>query len=410
MIKANEDKNSANPLFEAWINEWRQEALARNSPAVHSFRKALASLKQYPLRLETGKDCHILQNFGHKLCGMIDKKLQQYKEVQNLPVINAVSLSHLNNGIETKSLSFGNLKNDKCSSSDFQPFRVESSLILKSQMLSTQVVNLKNTVIGDINGINDSEAYNFFKDKHATNYVKTRDNTSIERPGLVKSFNLSEDSNIFCEEIVEPDMKLATQVTLKTKDHQLNTDKCNDVKTASQKVKCSPAGNTNNEMFFWSKNFDIVLLVDIQETCGAKIKSQSCHIGTELNNIGISFETRSLKVGDFTWIARCRATSKELILPYIVERKRIDDLSASIIDGRYKEQKFRLKQTGVKNIIYLIESYGPNHGIIPVPSLLQASANLLIQDNFIVKFTRDRKDSMHYLARMTNIITKIYQV
>ncbi|XP_014204746.1 crossover junction endonuclease MUS81 isoform X2 [Copidosoma floridanum] len=375
MIKANEDKNSANPLFEAWINEWRQEALARNSPAVHSFRKALASLKQYPLRLETGKDCHILQNFGHKLCGMIDKKLQQYKEVQNLP-----------------------------------PFRVESSLILKSQMLSTQVVNLKNTVIGDINGINDSEAYNFFKDKHATNYVKTRDNTSIERPGLVKSFNLSEDSNIFCEEIVEPDMKLATQVTLKTKDHQLNTDKCNDVKTASQKVKCSPAGNTNNEMFFWSKNFDIVLLVDIQETCGAKIKSQSCHIGTELNNIGISFETRSLKVGDFTWIARCRATSKELILPYIVERKRIDDLSASIIDGRYKEQKFRLKQTGVKNIIYLIESYGPNHGIIPVPSLLQASANLLIQDNFIVKFTRDRKDSMHYLARMTNIITKIYQV
>ena len=31
--------------------------------------------------------------------------------------------------------------------------------------------------------------------------------------------------------------------------------------------------------------------------------------------------------------------SREVILEYIVERKRMDDLAGSIIDGRFKEQK-----------------------------------------------------------------------
>ena len=30
---------------------------------------------------------------------------------------------------------------------------------------------------------------------------------------------------------------------------------------------------------------------------------------------------------------------RELVLPYIIERKRMDDLSSSIVDGRFAEQK-----------------------------------------------------------------------
>lgn len=33
---------------------------------------------------------------------------------------------------------------------------------------------------------------------------------------------------------------------------------------------------------------------------------------------------------------------RELVLDFIVERKRLDDLSGSIVDGRYKEQKVSL--------------------------------------------------------------------
>ncbi len=33
--------------------------------------------------------------------------------------------------------------------------------------------------------------------------------------------------------------------------------------------------------------------------------------------------------------------STDIVLDYVVERKRVDDLCQSIIDGRYKEQKVR---------------------------------------------------------------------
>jgi ERCC4-type nuclease len=38
-----------------------------------------------------------------------------------------------------------------------------------------------------------------------------------------------------------------------------------------------------------------------------------------------------------------------------VERKTVTDLSDSIKDGRYYEQKGRLKVSGLRNIVYLIE-------------------------------------------------------
>ena len=63
----------------------------------------------------------------------------------------------------------------------------------------------------------------------------------------------------------------------------------------------------------------------------------------ELKKSGIKFEAGKLNVGDFAWIARPKAGASflttDIILNHIVERKRMDDLCASIIDGRYKEQK-----------------------------------------------------------------------
>ncbi len=45
------------------------------------------------------------------------------------------------------------------------------------------------------------------------------------------------------------------------------------------------------------------------------------------------------------------------ILDYVVERKKADDLISSIHDGRYKEQKFRLKNSGFKTVYYLFEGH-----------------------------------------------------
>ena len=60
---------------------------------------------------------------------------------------------------------------------------------------------------------------------------------------------------------------------------------------------------------------------------------------------------RRLSVGDFLWVARDRVATRpvpgslalprrrEAVLEHIVERKRMDDLAGSIMDGRCSEQK-----------------------------------------------------------------------
>ena len=65
----------------------------------------------------------------------------------------------------------------------------------------------------------------------------------------------------------------------------------------------------------------------------------------------IKMVTENLPLGD---IIICNDDGKEKV---IIERKSLADLAASIRDGRYKEQSFRLNQCELPNhhIYYLIE-------------------------------------------------------
>lgn len=69
-----------NPLFEKWLTEWKDEAKERDSKMQHCYSKALASLKKYPLPLEHGRDCKILNGFGDRLCQMLDEKLDAHNK------------------------------------------------------------------------------------------------------------------------------------------------------------------------------------------------------------------------------------------------------------------------------------------------------------------------------------------
>lgn len=68
---------------------------------------------------------------------------------------------------------------------------------------------------------------------------------------------------------------------------------------------------------------------------------------------GVSNCTRFLGLGDFLWIRN------ETVLNYIIERKGGTDFAASIYDGRYREQKHRLKAFGI-NAFYIIENMKTN--------------------------------------------------
>ena len=50
-----------------------------------------------------------------------------------------------------------------------------------------------------------------------------------------------------------------------------------------------------------------------------------------------------------------RAPGIEYVLDYVVERKRCDDLVSSVRDQRYAAQKYRMRQSRLRNLFYLLE-------------------------------------------------------
>ncbi|XP_023174572.1 crossover junction endonuclease MUS81 [Drosophila hydei] len=155
-------------------------------------------------------------------------------------------------------------------------------------------------------------------------------------------------------------------------------------------------------------SYRIVLLVDTQETSG-KNKRILDQTRSYLQTLNVEHEVRRLTVGDFLWIAR-DAAGNELVLPYIVERKRMDDLASSIRDGRFHEQKHRLHQCGLSHIIYLIEDYGDNEQLgLPLESLQQALINARVQSAGIQVVRCDNHyRSMCYLSGVGSALQQLY--
>ncbi|XP_046545078.1 crossover junction endonuclease MUS81-like [Haliotis rubra] len=166
-------------------------------------------------------------------------------------------------------------------------------------------------------------------------------------------------------------------------------------------------------------SFDVVLCVDNREFYGGS-KSQSKTLLPELIKNGVECDLRELQIGDMLWIARekvlpqpgqlQRPKGRELVLDFIVERKRMDDLVSSMIDGRFREQKFRLKRSGIANAIYLIEDYGSlQHFSIAEDRIKQAMVNTQVIDGFKIKRTSGVKETVAYLTVMTRYLQGFYR-
>jgi len=91
------------------------------------------------------------------------------------------------------------------------------------------------------------------------------------------------------------------------------------------------------------------LLIDLREP-----KSLVSYVISlnEMSNTKITIIQKTLTIGDYVFYDEL--SNKELL---IIERKSLADLEASIKDGRYNEQSFRLNETNLHNhnIIYLLE-------------------------------------------------------
>lgn len=113
----------------------------------------------------------------------------------------------------------------------------------------------------------------------------------------------------------------------------------------------------------------------------------------------IEYETVNLAIGDFI-------ISTDNEINFIIERKTINDLAASITDNRFLEQKQRLLEStnDPTKIIFIIE--GKKHqnkfSRIPVKTINSAIINLIFKHNFKVIFTENIDDTLFNVLLLYN--------
>nr|CDI55131.1 related to MUS81-endonuclease involved in DNA repair and replication fork stability [Melanopsichium pennsylvanicum 4] len=161
-------------------------------------------------------------------------------------------------------------------------------------------------------------------------------------------------------------------------------------------------------------SYTIHLVVDNRERYRPGGRKEKEQIATLLLERGVDTETRALEVGDAVWIARRKngtgQEADEVVLDHIVERKRLDDLVSSILDGRWRDQKFRLSSSGLSKVLYLIEDYDVENQMRRFgPQIKTALSSSQVVDGFFVERTCSLAASIDYLASMDDMIRKIYE-
>ncbi|KAK4696920.1 crossover junction endonuclease MUS81, partial [Lecanoromycetidae sp. Uapishka_2] len=222
--------------------------------------------------------------------------------------------------------------------------------------------------------------------------------------------NTSRSSNRPVQEAFKPSVR----DTSLSRDPRLPLPSTNQVAEAPAADTCLP---TFEPVVLQPGTFTVELVLDNREV---RAKNDRDYISDELTKKGVKPLVRPLELGDIFWVAKLKDPSllarygeegDEIALDWIVERKRLDDLVGSITDGRFQEQKFRLRRSGVKNVIYLIEEFSLSTEKLTKfhEAIQSAIASTQVVNGYFVKRTQKLDETIRYLARMTRMLKTLYE-
>uniref|UniRef100_A0A665VS31 Crossover junction endonuclease MUS81 n=1 Tax=Echeneis naucrates TaxID=173247 RepID=A0A665VS31_ECHNA len=387
-----------NPLFLQWLTELRDEAREKGLKIQYVYQKAINSLNKYPLPLQNAKEAKILQNFGDGICKILDEKLQQHLR-QNGPQA------------PTHSLSVGGPPPGRPDNNSLASYRKKNAEGDGGRRKKREYVPQKRS------------------GGYAVLLTLYRQSQIPGSKGYMFKLELQDEAQLLCDKsFTVPDLgskytawssvSTLIQKNLVIKTH--NPARYSLTEEGLHLAERLESAETpeGGRLEVRREEEDGPGVVDLTETF---LHHRKQELVKELQRNGVNFDVRKLNVGDFLWVAREKVapipgqlrapTGRELALDYIIERKRIDDLCGSIIDGRFREQKFRLKRCGLRRPIYLVEECGTaaSHLSLPEATLKQAIINTQVVDGFFVKRVQDVRESAAYLTVMTRYLTKLYQ-
>uniref|UniRef100_A0A8C6Y984 Crossover junction endonuclease MUS81 n=1 Tax=Naja naja TaxID=35670 RepID=A0A8C6Y984_NAJNA len=458
-----------NPLFTRWLEEWRDQAEENGRlKSQRAYERALSSLRKYPLPLRSGREARILMYFGEKICRQLDEQLERHRSTQDntAPAGGPIPTSPCKDCEDVDDPTYSDRPVLPPALSSLEPVQYQEQHSKKKQTVP------RHRARGYM-PTRRSPAYAVLLALYH-NTVKPESRDYLTKPELQKSAQPLCDKSFFLADpgskntawsavstLIRKELVLKTNIPARyclteaglnvarelraseeLEENNSSTPKATAPQTGEAVVeendgsslgsensgsspanKCScerpTPGLSKPQFVLRPGQFDVILCVDFIETTGGPA-SRKQELVRELQRHNVPFSIRKLHVGDFLWVAKERGprgaellpptTARELVLDYVVERKRMPDLCGSIIDGRFREQKFRLRQCGLAHPIYLVEdANSAQHLSLPEKTLQQAIINTQVIDGFFVKRTRDIRESAAYLTIMTRHLTRQYR-
>ncbi|CAH7671055.1 ERCC4 domain-containing protein [Phakopsora pachyrhizi] len=458
-------KELPNSLWAKWILEAADKAADKNPQASKTYSRASRSIKNYSVKLNHPNDALALNGVGPKVVKIITEKLKQWCTQQNAEFPHQVvfflfSIKPL--GEENKSQKkSASVKIGKSiatkkrtieaqpSGSDFKkvkrwkPNRRDAAWGILVAMRSLYGIESASRYICKDTIIKCAEKYcdYSYSAPHGNSTNRTQWHSGkllrhrlislheAQRPrkyfltdtGFKLSTSLATEESIPNLESASQDFMQRVQADAPSPFKAALDDRFN-TETNQPTVQPSPCGNLvpsivdNVQPKVWKAgSYTIELILDNREVSSATDRDglfKHCRSTLQKSQGGqCKAHQRALAVGDALWIAVHKETGKEVVLDSIVERKRIDDLCSSITDSRFHEQKARLKNSGLKDCIYLIESSQSraNSEKFEQQKIRTSKAELMVLNNCHLHITNHWKQSAEYLAMRTGVLQEIHQ-
>ncbi|KAK3300879.1 ERCC4 domain-containing protein [Chaetomium fimeti] len=464
----------ANPLLLGWVKEWWETARESNSKGVTTYKHAYDSLKACPIAFEHPSSLQQLKGFGPKLCERLTEKLRAHceengvrmpphpssKKRANRPTVvqdggedesarpakrakkpkayvpayrsgaYALVVALSKPGQEVVGMPKADLIEEAqphCDSSFSAPsdptkfYTAWNSMktLLQKELVYERGRPLKRYALTD-------EGWEVAKRIRETTVPKastSNENSTVASAGPSRQAGLPATANAsarstFAEPIdLDDDDDNDDDDEGRVIPQERRTTEFGDVVADGTVVPDDAELPSFTPIRLAPGTFTVELILDNREV---RAKTDRDYIQEELAKRGIKPIVRALELGDALWVARCRqagwlprqgAEGDEVVLDWIVERKRLDDLLGSLRDGRFHEQKFRLKRSGVKNVVYVVEeiSMDSTHFQKYEEAVQSAMASMQVVNGYFLKQTQKMDDTIRYLASMTKMLKSVYE-
>ncbi|EQB55946.1 hypothetical protein CGLO_04072 [Colletotrichum gloeosporioides Cg-14] len=453
---AGEHEQYANPLLLDWVKEWLDTARERGMKSVTTYRNAYESLKACPITFKHPRQLVQLKGFGDKLSSRLTDKLKEHCEANGLPMPKNPRLS------KEDRASLGAAAEEDEPAPPPKKARKAKPYVPTYRSGPYALILALATLDEDASlGMTKTKLIELAQENCDSSFTAPSDPTKFYTAW--NSMKTLIDKDLVCEKgrpqrrysLTDDGWDVARRIKKTTEGEQAD-DIPAGPSTRTESVRPDPVVNqigreasVSVEPIEQSKpssqyegvvsngpgiadnaslpkftpirllpgSFTVHLALDNREVRALKDRD---YMQEELTKKGVKPLVRALEIGDAQWIAKCHnpaalsrhgAEGDEVVLDWIVERKRLDDLVGSVKDGRFHEQKFRLRKSGVKNVIYIIEEISMDSSYFQkVEEMIQSSiASTQVVNGYFLKKTQKMDDTIRYLTRMTFMLKKMYE-